>query len=264
MSTAASRAELAKVIRATGDLVTVEAAARALGLDRLAAAKTLARWAGQGRLRRLRRGLYAVVPLAANPEDTPVEDAWRLVPRLFAPGYVGGATAAHHWDLTEQHFRTTFVFTARRFRRRNVDVQGAEFVLRHRAQRQLFGTRPAWRGTTRVDVSDLHRTIIDMLDDPSTGGGVRHVADCLRSYLGKRDANPETLLDYAGRVGNGAVYKRLGFLLENLGGPAPVIAGCKERLTAGVVKLDPAIASKRLVTRWRLWVPERWEVRRHD
>jgi hypothetical protein len=38
-----------------------------------------------------------------------------------------------------------------------------------------------------------------------------------------------------------------------------VVAQCRERLTAGTVKLDPAIAAKRLVTRWRLWVPEGWK-----
>jgi predicted transcriptional regulator of viral defense system len=264
MPPAVTRAQLAKLIRASGDLITVEAAAASLGLDQDAAAKTLARWTKQGRLSRLRRGLYAVVALSANPEDSAVEDAWRLVPRLFAPGYVGGATAAHHWDLTEQLFRTTFVFTTKRFRRRELDIQGASFVLRHRAPAQVFGTRPVWRGTSKVEVSDLHRTIVDMLDDPSTGGGIRHVADCLRSYFGRREASPDTLLEYARRVGNGAIYKRLGFLLEDQGQDSTIVAACRERLTSGVVKLDPAIASKRLVTRWRLWVPGSWKAASRD
>lgn len=259
MTSAASRAQLADLIRAAGDLITVDAAHEVLGKDRVAAAKTLARWARQGWLRRLRRGLYAVVPLAARSEDSAVEDAWRLVPRLFSPGYVGGATAAHHWDLTEQLFRSVFVFTARKIRRRELDVQGTPFVLRHRAERLLFGTKSVWRGTTKVDVSDLHRTMIDMLDDPSTGGGIRHVADCLRAYLGGREADPSVMLDYAGRVGNGAVYKRLGYLLEREGKWASTIAACRERLTEGTVKLDPGISSPRLVTRWRLWVPQAWK-----
>ncbi len=259
---ATARTQLSKVIRTAGTLVTVETAAKALGLDGQAAAKQLARWAVQGKLKRLRRGLYAVVPLAASPEESGVEDAWQLVPRLFAPGYVGGATAAHHWDLTEQLFRTTFVFTTRRFRRRALDIQGAPFVLRSRAPDQLFGTRPVWRGSTKVEVSDPHRTVVDMLDDPSTGGGIRHAADCLRAYLASSHAEPATLLDYAARVGNGAVYKRLGFLLEGQSSWDSLAAACRERLTSGVVKLDPAIASKRLVTRWRLWVPESWRAAR--
>jgi predicted transcriptional regulator of viral defense system len=259
MSTTASRTQLADVIRSSGDLITVDAACAALGSDRAAAAKTLARWAKQGWLRRLRRGLYAAVPLAARPEDSAVEDAWRLVPRLFSPGYIGGATAAHHWDLTEQLFRSVFVFTARKIRKRELEIQGAPFVLRHRAERLLFGTRSVWRGTTKVDVSDLHRTIVDMLDDPSTGGGIRQVADCLRAYLGNKEADLAVLLDYAGRVGNGAIYKRLGFLLEREGKAVSTVAACRGQLTEGAVKLDPGVPSPRLVTRWRLWVPEAWK-----
>ena len=34
-----------------------------------------------------------------------VQDPWILVPALFAPAYIGGRTAAEHWDLTEQIFR---------------------------------------------------------------------------------------------------------------------------------------------------------------
>jgi predicted transcriptional regulator of viral defense system len=264
MSSAESRSRLADVLRSSGDLVSVDAACAALGGDRVVAAKTLARWARQGWLKRLRRGLYAAVPLAARPGDSAIEDPWRLVPQLFSPGYVGGATAAQHWDLTEQLFRSVFVFTARKIRKRELEVQGAPFVLRHRAERLLFGTRSVWRGTTRVDVSDLHRTVVDMLDDPSTGGGIRQVADCLRSYLGNRESDPAVLLDYASRLGNGAVYKRLGFLLEREGKAAPTVAECRQRLTEGTVKLDPGVPSPRLVTRWRLWVPEAWKAAPRD
>jgi len=37
----------------------------------------------------------------------------------------------------------------------------------------------------KVDVSDVHRTIVDMLDDPSSGGGIRHVAECLSAYFAR-------------------------------------------------------------------------------
>ena len=67
------------------------------------------------------------------------------------------------------------------------------------------------------------------------------------------------LLDYASRLGNGAVFKRLGFLLEKFS-PADqeAIVQCRERLTTGNAKLDPALETDKLVTRWRLWVPQRW------
>jgi hypothetical protein len=64
------------------------------------------------------------------------------------------------------------------------------------------------------------------------------------------------LLAYAKRLGNGAVYKRLGFLLERLA-PSEVhtIKECRRLMSAGTAKLDPALPSPKLVTRWRLSIP---------
>jgi hypothetical protein len=33
-----------------------------------------------------------------------IEDPWVLVPTLFGDSYIGGWTAAHHWELSEQLF----------------------------------------------------------------------------------------------------------------------------------------------------------------
>jgi len=254
-----SRDRLSAVIRKAGHLISVDDATAALSVGRGAAAKMLARWQQQGWLTRLRRGLYAPVPITATATDHVIEDPWILVPTLFGPAYIGGATAAHHWDLTEQLFRSVFVYTAESVRRSRQTIQGVTFVVRQVAEPKLFGTKTLWRGRVKLQVSDIHRTAIDMLDAPAMGGGIRHVADCLRAYLSRPDASPDMLIAYADRLGNGAVFKRLGFLAERAGGPEQLVAACAERLTQGNIKLDPALPSPRLVRRWRLWVPDRWK-----
>jgi predicted transcriptional regulator of viral defense system len=253
------RAQLSSVIRASKELITVENASTALRLDRVAAAKVLARWTQQGWLTRVRRGLYAPVPLAASLPDQVLEDAWVLVPEIFSPGYVGGVSAAHHWDLTEQLFRTVFVYTTRPIRQTQQTIQGIDFSVHHIDKRLLFGLRPQWRGRVKIQVSDVHRTIIDMLNDPSTGGGARHVMDCLAAYLRRQDADPDRLVSYGEKLANGAIFKRLGFLAERSGAPASLVNACVERLTKGNAKLDPSLESPRLAARWRLWVPTRWK-----
>lgn len=253
------RSRLAAVLRGGRALITVDDATRALGIGRGAAAKVLARWQRRGWIARVQRGLYAPVPLASTPGDQVVEEPWTLIPELFGIAYVGGASAAHHWDLTEQLFRSVFVCTVQPVRRKTHTVHGTTFILRHVAADRLFGTRALWRGRTKLQVSDPHRTVIDMLGDPASGGGIRHVADCLQSYLKRPDASAETLVDYAARIGNGAVFKRLGFLAERAGAPNALIAACAGRLTMGNAKLDPALSCPRLIRRWRLWVPESWK-----
>jgi predicted transcriptional regulator of viral defense system len=181
-----------------------------------------------------------------------------LVPALFHPAYIGGRTAAEHWDLTEQIFRDIFVYTARPVRQKTVESQGALFSLKHVKHEHIFGTKTVWRGQTRVQVSDVHRTIIDMLDDPAAGGVIQHVADCFDQYMQRKDSEPRVLIEYADRLGNGAVFKRLGFLAERHPQAEAIIDAAKLRLSKGYAKLDPALDCARLITRWRVRVPETW------
>jgi predicted transcriptional regulator of viral defense system len=256
------RERLAAVLRRGGDLITVDDAIAVLGIDRTRAAKLLARWQEQGWLRRVRRGLYAVVPLTSRKDEQIIEDLWTVVPELFNPGYVGGASAAQHWDLTEQLFRTIFVFTARPVRKSAQTIQGTPFAVKHLAAPKIFGTRTLWRGRIKLQISDPARTIIDMMDDPRVGGGINHAADCLKAYLAREDADTRLLISYAERLGNGAVFKRLGFLVESIGGPVSLTDACAAHLTQGAVSLDPAQPSSRFLTRWRLRLPERWKARK--
>lgn len=256
-----NRARLAVVLRATKDVVSTETTGRALGLDRHAAAKLLSRWAGQGWMRRIGQGLYVPVPLDLAASDQVVSDPWVLVPSLFGESYIGGWTAAHHWDLTDQLFNETVVFATRRIDDQRVIAQGVTFIAHHLAKKRFFGIKPVWRGTTRVNLSDPARTLIDMLALPQTGGGIDHVADCLREHRKLRKADQDLLIAYAEQFGNGAIFKRLGFLAQAHLHDEKLVAACRARLTKGYTKLDPGLDCSQLVTAWNLWVPARWKER---
>jgi predicted transcriptional regulator of viral defense system len=254
-----SRARLAAVLRATKEVVSVAAVSQVLGLDRRRAAQALSRWRMQGWLRRVGHGLYVPVPLDLAGSEQVVADPWVLVPTLFGECYIGGWTAAHHWELTEQLFNETIVFTTRRITQRRVTAQGAVFVLRNIAAKRLFGLKPLWRGSVKVIVSDAARTLIDMIAAPEVGGGIDHVTDCLSTYLGSKTADRDLLIHYAEQFDNGAVFKRLGFLADTRFHDARLATACRARLTQGYARLDPALPSPKLVTAWRLWVPARWK-----
>ena len=254
----ASRARLAEVLRGAKEVVSIEIAAQTLGIDRRSAAKLLSRWRGQGWLRRIGPGLYVPVPLDLASSEQVVEDPWVLVPVLFGASYIGGWTAAHHWDLTEQLFNETVIFTTKRTSAKHVIAQGVTFRLNHIAEKRLFGLKAIWRGSQRVNLSDPARTVVDMLALPETGGGVDHVADCLTAYRKSRSYDADLLIRYAERLGNGAVFKRLGFLAEVQLHDSHLVSECTDRLTQGNAQLDPRLISRHLHTSWRLWVPERW------
>jgi predicted transcriptional regulator of viral defense system len=254
------RKRLAALIRGTKGTVSVGEAATILEVSSTEAAKMLARWASKGWLSRVRRGLYVLVPLESPTADVPLEDPWVITNRLYSPCYIGGWSAAEHWGMTEQIFRTVVVMTTMRPRDRRPVIKGTSFLLRTVPQEAMFGLNATWRGQVKVSVSDPTRTIVDMLADPTLGGGIRSTTDMLNAYLRSENKNTKLLTEYAARLGNGAVFKRLGFLLERL---APdeqeAIGTCLSRLTKGRAKLDPHLNADKLVTRWRLWVPDNWK-----
>ena len=259
------RARLAAVVQASGDVVRIEDAVNALNIDRSQTAKLLSRWTAQGWLRRVGSGAYVPVQLDLLDAQQVLQDPWILAPALFEPCYIGGRTAAEHWDLTEQIFRDVLVFTARSVASRTIERQGAVFTLKHIKDELIFGTKTVWRGQTRISMSDVHRTIIDMLDDPSVGGGIQHVSECFDRYLQRPDCSPNLLIEYALHHGNGAIFKRLGFLAERHEKSGQIAHEARKHLTKGHAKLDPSLECPRLITRWRLRVPDSWaKDGRHD
>lgn len=253
------RERLASILRGTRGTVSVAEAASILGVSATDAAKMLSRWNRKGWLSRVKRGLYVPVPLEASSTDVALEDPWQIAARLYAPCYIGGWSAAEHWDLTEQVFRTTVVMTRTAPRDRKPVIKGSPFLLCSVPESRLFGLKTVWRDRVKVMVSDPARTLVDMLAEPRLGGGIRSVEDMLVNYLRLEETDLPLLLDYAARLGNGAVYKRLGFLLEHYAPAARAILDeCARRLTQGNARLDPKLPAERLVSRWRLWVPGNW------
>lgn len=255
-----SRQQLSAVLKKAGDLITVPAAAAALGLSASKTAQLLSAWSRQGWLSRVKRGVYAAVPLTSGSSDVMVEEPWLLGMLLFSPCYIGGWSAAEHWDLTEQIFNSTLVITQRKVHQRNLELRGARFQVKTVNARRFFGTRVVWIKNQKAQVSDPSKTIIDIFNDPSVGGGIRHVVEIFRSYLKSEHKDTKLLLKYADLNDNSAALKRIGFVTEQV---APeereLIEGCRERIKSGTSQIDPGVASKCLVTKWGLWVPRDWQ-----
>jgi predicted transcriptional regulator of viral defense system len=251
------RAALSLLARnAKGGLISAEDAARVLGVGRRVAVARLSRLLAAGWLARARRGLYLILPLEATGANaTTVEDPWVLAEVLLSPCYIGGWSAAEHWGLTEQIFRSTFVATAAGARSKSRTLLGAELHIVRVSRRRITGGAYVWRGPLRVSVSDRERTIADALVNPDWVGGVRHLIEILTTYRRGPDWSPSKLLTRMKELGRGSAYKRLGFLAEEVLDAQPaLVAKCARAKTSGVIKLDPAVASRgHLVKRWGLW-----------
>lgn len=240
--------------RGTSGPFTPREAASLLELDIGRSQRFLAYLADAGWLTRIKRGLYATVPLDVVEPASWREDPWIVAAKIFPPCYVGGWSACEHWGLTDQIFQETVIISAKTVRRRHMTIQGIPFYIKAVGGDKIFGTESVWRGRTRTFVSDPARTIVDVLDDPRVGGGIRHVADILKAYLSHERRNDSSLLKYAHRLDNRTVFKRLGHLLEALNtNDKTLIETCHKAISSGISLLDPSAPDKgRFVRRWNL------------
>lgn len=249
---------------AQGGLLTVDTAAAALGTDRRATVRRLIALVRTGWLSRVRRGVYALRPLEAIPGVAMAEeDPWTVAARVFAPCYIGGWTAAGHWELTEQLFRTTFVATARRVRRTEVVVGSSAFHLAKTPRPEGMHLVTVWRGDARVHVSNVERTLVDACVHPSWVGGGRALADIFMVAVRDRRVTPTTILRELRRGANGAALGRIGVLTERYWPEATTVLDyATAHRGSGNIRFDPAVPDRgRLTRRWGTWVnvtlPER-------
>jgi predicted transcriptional regulator of viral defense system len=219
-------------------------------------AHLLAYWASTGWLTRIKKGLYSTVPLGTESPKSRVEDPWIVANKVFQPCFIGGWSACEHWGFTEQIFDSIVVFTSQRVRQSKVKIQQTTFVLKFISQKKIFGTKTIWRQQTKLKISDPIRTIVDILNDPYIGGGMRHIAVVVANYFESELREDNKLVDYMRQIKNKTLYKRLGYLLETLELDAGnLLKVCKKNISKGYSVFDPSMPNKgKIVRRWNLKV----------
>jgi len=254
-----SRERLALLVRSMKGVISPKEAATVLNMQKAQAATFISRLCNNGWLSRIRRGVYIPVSIESRNADPVSDDPWGVAQRLFEPCYIGGWSAAEQWDLTEQIFRSVLVVTARKVRSRKINAGGTEYFIKMTTRKNIFGTTEVWRNNTKVKVSDPSKTIIDVLNDPEIGGGIRPVFDLLKNYLNSKNKNFDLLIQYGEKTGNGAVFKRLGFLVEKkYPQEKSFLERCQLRISKGYSKLDPALKGDKIISKWKLWIPASW------
>jgi len=225
------------------------------GLRAKSARNLMAGLVNRGLCTRLKPGLFILVPFELGREREYLGNPYVVVRELVGTPdyYVSHASAMDLHQMATQPQLAVFATSAKAVRPRT--VLGTEFRFVRCKPGDMFGTVEAWATKTeRVRASDRERTVIDGLKQPEHCGGLTEVA---KGYWMRRDAiDSSKLVDYALRLGVGAVIRRLGFLLETFEVPAAAeIERLRTGLTATYALLDPLMpAEGRYQARWRLHV----------
>lgn len=225
------------------------------GLSETSARSFARKLVDRGVAARLKPGLYVLVPFELGKERQYPGNPL-VVAREIMRGedyYLSHATAMEIHGMTTQPHLVVVVSTPAP--RRPVTALGVEFRFVRCRRRHLFGLADHWvTKQEKVRVSDLERTIIDGLKQPEHCGGLTEVAKGL--WMRRQDMKVDRLVEYARRIGVGAVLRRLGFLLETYEmAAAPDLDRLRAGLTATYVRLDPVLpAEGKRLRRWRLQV----------
>lgn len=247
------------LIRVGRPIIRAENLETTFGYKRPQANLLLSRLKKKGWLQRLAPGIYKIVPLGSDSSNPVPDDPLPIAVELFSPCYISGWTAAEHWDLTEQIFNSTCVFTQQKQRQTEHKIAGVIFKTKSISSKRFFGLKKIWSNNIQIQIADIHKTIIDIMDDPDIGGGGIQAIEIFKAYIQSKDANIETLHNYAELLNHGAVYKRLGFLIEqNSKDKGLWVDKLHSKIKKGIINFDPNGPKKGpITTKWgiRLNVP---------
>jgi len=208
-------------------------------------------------LERIAKGKYLIIPLEAGEKAIYTEHEFLIASELVNPYYIGFWSALNFHGLTEQVPFTVFVATTKR--RSPVGIHNIKYRFVTLVKQRFFGFKEYSIAGKLARISDPEKTIVDSLSHPEYSGGVEEIAKALRN--GEDTISPVRLIEYASRLRNGAVLKRLRYLLYITGyNPSPKLKNRIEKnLTTGFPILDPSGPAKgRYSRKWmlRLNIPE--------
>jgi len=237
------------------------AALAARGRTVATANNLLALHLASGRLLRVRRGLYAVRPPGVEPAGAEVN------PYLIASKLRDDAVVAYHAALqfhgkAYSLWRKFYCLTKRRAR--PFTFQGQEFVtvqapVKLRALPDFGGgIREIRHAGGLVRVTNLERTLVDVLDAPDKGGGWEEI---WRSLEMVEFFDLDAVFAYVRSMGSAIVAARVGFFLDRHRETLMVEEERLEELRtlapAQPRYFDPGREPGKLVSAWNLVVPER-------
>lgn len=203
---------------ATHPVFTVAEFAEWYGSRRKTADRTvealLAYHVKSGHLVRVRKGLYAAVPRGSTAAIVPID------PFLVAGKLTPDAILAYHTALEfhgKAHSPTHEFFFLTRLAARPLEFRGQRFRAMHppaalRSKRaEPSNVLTADRMGLSVRVTNLERTMVDVLDRPRLGGGWEEI---WRSLEGVEFFDLDAVVEYALLLENATTIAKVGFFLE--------------------------------------------------
>ena len=238
------RIDLLNPLAKKGNTFTFVDALKISNLSTKSLQKVLYRLQQSGAIERIEKGKYLIIPLGAEKGKYTLHE-FIIGSLLVEPYSIAYWSALNYYGLTEQIPTTVFIQTITRKFNTNPEVFGVQYKIVKIKKEKVFGIRKEWIEETQINITDKEKTIIDCLDKPQYCGGIIEVVKALKNNKFDR----KKLEDYAQRIGNSGVLRRLGYLYELLN----IKIKLPKLNTRNYLLLDPTMPEKDTKNaRWRL------------
>jgi len=227
-------------------------AAQILGTNNKQVRKLLHDLVKKGWLKRIEKGKYFLIPIDVDSTKPYTENQFLIASKLIHPYYIGFWNMLHYYGYTEQLVNTIFVASPKM--KKNLLLLGINYKFIKIPAKKMFGLTTIEVNGMGVQVSDKEKTLLDCLDHPEYCGGINEVVKGL--WNAREEINFEKIFDYAQRISNSTVIKRLGYLLESLGiGARMPVGNLRNLIKKGFPSLDPLLPRKGCYnTHWNLLI----------
>lgn len=214
-----------------------------------------------GKLQRIRRGLYYVLSPTEEPEKHEV-DKLLIASKIRAEYYLGFHTALEYYGCANSIHNEAYIcvkpndrfnqFQYRRFSFKPIFVKDTTFQVEEKNYQN-----------NTIKVSSKERTLAECINRIQHAGGWE---ECIKSLQNLGGLNPEKLLTLLRRYKNDNLYRRTGYVLELLKKSSPFYEHIDDQLLNEIqsqVKGPPRYLANRkkgtLQRRWKLYIPEDFE-----
>jgi predicted transcriptional regulator of viral defense system len=178
--------------------------------------KLLSDMAKRGLIMRIKDGLYHRIPYEQKPDQ--YFPNWHLTAEgMVQPKeyYIGFYSALDIHGLITQPSMVEQVVTSEQVKPKTQQVKNIRFEFITFGKDRFFGFKKQWIDDFhKVNCSDLEKTFLDCLYKPDYAGGISEIT---RALVKTHDRlQPSKFEEYLDRYKLQAVYKRLGFIIEQL------------------------------------------------
>ena len=199
----------------------------------------------RGYIDRIHRNLYTVMD---TEREEPALDRYQIGSRLFPDAYIALRSAFEARGYAPRAGNEVFVATGTRF----TDFRyNGVFYRRVHAK---AGASTEWVAGTRV--TSLEQTVVDSLHSFEGEAGLEDVVECILR-LPRLDA--DKLLECLERYGNGYLYQKCGYVLEQLqeyvGLPEAFYRECRAHCASTVRYMIKGVEGLVYHREWRVYGP---------